>query len=113
MTVHESRFGFHPFDFPTLKKLREINKLYYWREDLIGSDAHKLRKLPHNRFDYSKGKFEKTPWVQKERPEIPYVGDIIEAGRHGKGNPEAVRPIRYSVVEIDVILEEARKNYGK
>lgn len=113
--VFQSKHGFHPFDFPTLKKLREINKLYHWREDQIRSFWHKEKKLPHNRFTYKKtaNGVVKTPWVRPEMPEIPYVGYIIEEGRHGQTTPEMVKPISMTVAEIDAVLEEARKNYGK
>lgn len=47
--VHQSRFGYHPCDYPTFCKLKVLNKVYQLARSRAAAWKRWDRKAPHNR----------------------------------------------------------------
>jgi hypothetical protein len=49
MKTYQSRWGFHPCDYPTFLKLKRIHKAYWKGLCILAAWQRWSRKLPHNR----------------------------------------------------------------
>src|SRR5262249_6503788 len=96
MNVYQSRWGFHPIDYPTYLKLKRLHKAYWEAQRRIGAWRRWSRTLPHTRRGRERGA-PAVLWELHERAEI--VSDFHNA-RHGVPREE-VKPLALSLAQID------------
>lgn len=116
--VFKGKLGFYPCTYEVSKKLRELNKYYFWMLGIQRSIEFKMKKQPQNRFTYlrtaNKDGLRRVPWVKPEVHEIPSeVHGISLRARTPQFTADAVKPLPWDEAHIDALLTEARKYYAK
>jgi hypothetical protein len=122
MQSFQSRWGYHPCDFPTFLKLKRIHKVFWVGLRKLAAWERWHRKLPHNRVlvrwerDAAGRKTRRVvigTWPEPVVPEVlraicrggyPVLEDYHNA-RHGKA-PDQIRPLRIPRVVLDTWIEE-------
>lgn len=129
VNIFESKFGFHPCDRETYKKLKKVR--YYLHIERQQQSALKRwsAKLPHNRkrrictevYTDKNGKhtpiYEVTEW---NKPQVCPINLHLFSAEYRKAlpqsNPEHVKQLSLSLEQIDSFVEQAElwlKSIGK
>jgi hypothetical protein len=96
-----SRWGYHPCNFETFRKLKQLHRAYWDGRRLLAKWRRWNAKLPKNRT-------RPEPVIPAVLREICASTIAIEfsAARHGVPEPEQVRPLTLSAGQIDRWLEQ-------
>lgn len=99
--VHKSRWGFHPCDYETFRKLRRVHKAYHEGLRLLARWRRWTAKRPHNR----RGPEPAVPAVMRKVCASPIVVEY-QSARMPAASPEEVRPLGIRVADIDAWVAE-------
>lgn len=100
MTTYKSRWGFHPCNFETYRKLRRLHKAFWEGRRLLARYARWNAKLPKNRTQPEP----KVPAVYREVCAAP-VATEFKAARHGVSAPEEVQPLSIPAATMDLWVQ--------
>lgn len=93
---YRSRWGYHPCNFETYRKLRRLHKAYYEGLRLLARWKRWRAKKPHNR----RGPEPAVPEVYRQICASPIVAEY-HAARRPVPEPDQVKPLGIQGEQID------------
>jgi hypothetical protein len=100
VTTYKSRWGFHPCNFETYRKLRRLHKAFWEGRRLLARWQRWNARLPKNRI----GAEPEVPAIYREVCASPIVAEF-QAARHGVATPEDVRPLSIPAARVNLWVQ--------
>jgi len=107
--IHKSRWGYHPCDYHTFVKLKEIHK-YFWK---TVRDSHRWKRWDRKTVYQSPNEPKVCPYFLKGKHKHPFyldwtIREDYQNARYARGKVENVKPLSMTPEEIGELVVKVR-----